>query len=188
MKNLTILSKHADIRLKQRTELTPSHITKIIGSVKYVDLGSLPGFNNKYLLFYSVLDNEYFVAVQNGSTGNIITILPTRLQDDLPRKITEVDFDTAKIKILESTSNRKNEPSKFHIKYHYTESGIERSRKLCSLDCIEYTYDINRFIKKVDIFSLVEKELKLQNILRTVHSISIRRGNDGIPVILDYIK
>lgn len=101
MNNITHFSRHAIARVEQRSKLQLQDIAEILDAGKFVDTGCEPGFNRHHLLFYSEIDNEYFVAVQDRFIGKVITLLPLDYHRNLAWKISKSQCFEAKRLIME---------------------------------------------------------------------------------------
>lgn len=71
------LTKHCAERLKERTSVLPEELVYIYKKEKIVPLGLEGASNRRHDLFYSILDDECFVAIRDIKTSEVITILPT---------------------------------------------------------------------------------------------------------------
>lgn len=73
---MTIFTQHAFDRVTERLSLSQREVAQILDSGETIPLGLERGSNKMHRLFYSSHDNQCFVAVQDDSTGEVITILP----------------------------------------------------------------------------------------------------------------
>ena len=76
MQAFTHFSRHAFERIAQRTKLSCEEIALIIDRKLIVNTGRKPGFDRNHLLFYSAPDDNFYVAIQDGLTGTVVTVLP----------------------------------------------------------------------------------------------------------------
>ena len=76
MQAFTHFSKHAFDRIAQRTHLRCEDIARILDQKLALNTGRKPGLNRNHLLFYSIPDDDFFVAIQDELTGTIVTVLP----------------------------------------------------------------------------------------------------------------
>ena len=74
MSQFTHFSKHALLRIDQRTQLNYFDIAKILDGDLAVDVGTVVALDKKHWLFYSEKDDCCFVAIQNAFTGTVITV------------------------------------------------------------------------------------------------------------------
>ena len=190
MRKFAVTSHHAKYKIVQRTTL-PDHVVKNLLDVNAcVNLGEDPVFNKKYLLFYSKYDDDFFVAVQDSFIGTVITILPTNHNKTLPRAITENDRITAKSLWVYHKNNAGSTLPLIHVKYHYIDE-LETSKfvKICTINSFDYDGDINKYLKMVNIYDVVQAklhELKIQiPSTKWAPYISVRLGSKGIPIILE---
>jgi hypothetical protein len=68
-------TRHADIRLCERLRLTQRGVLDILAAQKFVPIGREK--NRLHCLFYSIPDQESFVAVIDTKTREVITLLPS---------------------------------------------------------------------------------------------------------------
>jgi len=94
----THLSEHARYRIEHRTRLTDVQIISILERGKYIDVGSEPATLRSHLLFYSVIDEAFFVAVRDRLYGTVTTILPREFHARLAWQIKPKDLEKAKAK------------------------------------------------------------------------------------------
>lgn len=70
------LTFHAAKRLNQRCTLTPKQFKRMLDKRATVQLSQQRGGRLVHRLFYSIQDNTWFVAVQDGTDGDVLTTLP----------------------------------------------------------------------------------------------------------------
>lgn len=92
------LTKHANLRVNQRTKLTWIEVVSILDRHLYVDSGTKPGLSRHHLVFYSAADDRCFVAIQDTIRGRVHTVLPLEYQKNLAWAIS--DKISAKAKLL----------------------------------------------------------------------------------------
>jgi len=91
MQVFTHFTHHAFDRITERTKLSCEDISFILDNKLVVNMGCKPGMPRQHLLFYSDLDDEYFVAIQDEMSGTIVTILPLEYHANLAWKVSEDD-------------------------------------------------------------------------------------------------
>ena len=96
MQAFTHFSRHAFERIGQRTKLSCEEIASILDRGLVFNTGKKPGFNRNHLLFYSEPDDDCYVAIQDGLTGTVVTVLPLDNPGNLARKVTPDDCPKAK--------------------------------------------------------------------------------------------
>lgn len=82
---------HACMRLKQRTSLSIFELQEILHNNAFVNMGGKPGINKNHLLFFSVRDSDFFVAVVDSLDGDVITIWPVQYHENLGWPVAEAD-------------------------------------------------------------------------------------------------
>lgn len=70
-----IMTRHASTRVSQRLSLNKRQVRNIMDSPKAILIGQEKRGNIIHKLFWSKPDSQWFVAIQDRSTGEIITIL-----------------------------------------------------------------------------------------------------------------
>ncbi len=95
MKLSTQLTDHAKMRLKERTSLDESAFVAQLANYQTVSVGYRRGVNHWHRLFFSAADRCHFVAIQDISNGDIITILPLDYHENLAWRIDEVAKENA---------------------------------------------------------------------------------------------
>ena len=92
------LTYHAELRLAQRTRLTVAQLIQLIdGNMTHI-VGCRPQPPHAHHLFFSVKDLDHFVAVQDISTGEVITVLPLDFHANLAWKIGKQHLQSAMLK------------------------------------------------------------------------------------------
>ncbi len=192
MQSFTHFSRHALVRAAQRTSLSCEDIAEILDRKLVVTIGITPGFNRKHLLFYSVPDDDYFVAVQDGLTGTVVTILPLDYHENLAWKISNVDCEKAKDIFLAAPPLVKQDPSKpskaFIISGHFIdENGQQKTKLILKESCDAYENDLMKFLAENRIFLQIDKLAVAKGIpTERMFSITVRQGRNGTPVVIDH--
>ena len=92
MARFTHFSKHAMIRISQRTKLTYFDIADILDFGLAINVGEEPVLDRKHWLFYSSADSEYFIAIQDSITGLVITVLPKHYHEKICWRIEKNNY------------------------------------------------------------------------------------------------
>lgn len=92
---------HSFFRVRQRLNLDHNGVAAILNNRLAVPLGREARTNRLHLLFYSIDDDDFFVAVKDESTGEIVTILPHNYHNSWP--ISAAAFIDAKDLIRQET-------------------------------------------------------------------------------------
>ena len=69
------LTQHAEQRVSERTSLTSERLQILLNSSDPVFTGHQPVDNRVQLVFYSISDNRFFVAIANMRDESIVTVL-----------------------------------------------------------------------------------------------------------------
>lgn len=184
-------SWHAFMRVRQRTSLSCEEIANILDSKLVVNTGRQPGFNRNHLLFYSLRDDVWFVAIQDGLTGTVVTILPLDYHQNLAWRISQAEcekakevFLTAQMPKLDSASSL---PKVFLISGLFLDDdGRQKARLLLKTSSAPYEDDIAKFLSDDDVFGRIgdlayAKEIPYERMF----SLAIRHGRNGNPVVID---
>lgn len=197
MQSLANFSRHAFKRVAQRTLLSCEEIAEILDRGLVVNTGQRPGFNRVHLVFYSHVDNEYFVAIQDVITGTVITILPLDYHENLAWEISEADREHAREILLAARAVEKpstvdkpkanDMPKVFLISGHYLdEDDLRKSKLLLKTPCDLYDNDLSKLLADSTIIQVIEKSASDKGVpVERMFAISIRHGKNGWPMTID---
>lgn len=91
LRRRTTFTDHAYERVGQRLIESPDELASILDNDLAVIAGVEPYSNRLSRVFLSLADHEYYVAVQDFSTGSVVTVLPldyyANLQASVPEKL-----------------------------------------------------------------------------------------------------
>lgn len=192
-------SKHAFDRLKQRTALTCNDVTSILDLNLMVNLGSIPGFNRRHLLIYSVFDDDFFIVIQDYLTGIIVTILPVEYHENIAWNISMEEKDKAKEILIRSEFGSKKidqffqkqklpTPAKNFVinAYFIDKSGMQKSQCILKVKSNYYNNEVKYLISDGQVMSEIQEIIKNKLVnFDSAFAISIRLGSHGNPVIVD---
>ncbi len=105
----TNLSRHARLRVQQRTSLSDSQVLRLIEQGLCVRTGIAPASNREHLAFYSEPDDTVCVAIHDYLYGRLITVLPLDYHRNLAWEVTEEDRARAKALVLEAAERARRE-------------------------------------------------------------------------------
>jgi hypothetical protein len=185
-------SKHAFQRIAQRTKLSCEEIARILDRGLVVNTGRKPGLNRNHLVFYSVPDDNFFVAIQDGLTGTVVTILPLEYQANLAWQVTEQDCVKARDIVLGTTYEEQSlkatsKASAFVISGHYLDGeGNQKTKVILKTGSGIYGNEIKAFLSDQSIFSRLD-ELAVAKAIdpERMFGVSIRLGRHGEPIAID---
>lgn len=182
MKSQSHFSKHALIRITQRSKLSTFELANMLEDRRYVLLGSKPGMTKQHLLIYSAVDLEYFVVIQDDIDGTIVTVLPTEYHENLAWAVTEEQKDKARELATIKIECKSVAPSSFIISAGYlAEDGTLKIKKLGKLPTRIYGDDIEHLIEShFDRFELLQMTQKHGVDYDKVEWFSIKLGCHGI--------
>lgn len=192
MKNFTHFSNHAIKRIEQRSKLCDSVIAKIIDNGLAINIGTKIIFEKRHWLFYSKVDDCFFVAIQDCYTGLIITVLTIEYHENLAWSINDSILKEAKERIynkqfyISKVQNIK--PTTINIKAHYESSeGYRKTKELCKLKTEKYGSDLNKIIKKDSIYRLIKIKCEDKAIDKIIE-VTLTLGKKGDSIVVDWMK
>lgn len=189
MAGFTHFSRHAFQRVAQRTGLSCEDVTRILNRGLTVNSGQVPGFNRNHLVFFSVPDKAFFVAIQDALTGTVVTILPLEYQANLAWKITEQDCAKAKALLLNAPPIQTETPSAsvFVISGHFLDAdGTQKTKVIHRIASVRYRDELKMLLADDELFSELHKMAEAKGIdAKRMFGISVRHGNHGDPVAID---
>jgi len=83
----THFTHHAYERIGERVRISPEQLARLIDNDLTVPLGMEPGRTRIHRLFYSHIDEQCFVIIQDERTGSVITVLPVDYHERIAWKI-----------------------------------------------------------------------------------------------------
>ena len=83
----THFTHHAYERIAERVRIGFDQLARLIDNDLTVPLGMEPGTTRIHRLFYSHIDEQCFVLVQDERTGSVITVLPIDYHERIAWKI-----------------------------------------------------------------------------------------------------
>jgi hypothetical protein len=160
----TNLSKHAKARLDERTSLLETELIPMLNNNCYYNLGVEIGFYRRHSLFYSIKDDQYYVAVQDTKTGTVITILTWEYHMTLSWKLEKTcliidDGILRRTKFLAKYNMNNNDiPSKISLKIRYIDQYDDLK--------IELVKKFNADVFSYNPLELTQNNQKILNIIR----------------------
>lgn len=185
-------SKHALKRIGQRTKLDYFFIADMLDYGGAIDVGTEIVFDRKHWLFYSGIDDDYFVAIQDSFTGLVVTILPLDYHENLAWKVNSELFPQAKQKASTYTptnsSNLSKSPTRIILKARYmSNNGYPKSSILTKFESSDYKGDLTKVLNDKSLNSEVCYHCKRKGIeISTVFEISISLGKNGQSLWIDW--
>jgi hypothetical protein len=192
MQAFTHFSRHAFERIAQRTKLSCDEIAYILDHKLTINTGRKPGFNRNHLVFYSAIDDDFFVALQDGHTGTVVTVLPLDYHSNLAWKVSSEDLEAAKnlsFNVSETKAQQKpgSNSTIFMISGHFIDSnGNYKTKRIKSFYSAPYENDIKLFLADHEVFDNLPLFAKEKGIdYKMIFRISIRHGSKGSPLYID---
>lgn len=195
MPRFSFLSDHADLRVAQRTSLSPNEITEQIDRRACLSLGCVPGFNKEHLLLYSAPDDACFVVVRDTLCGTVITVLPLNYHDAWPvsdaqcdqaKGLYEVDAlarEDEKRRLLALTSPP---PSVFVVSANvldHREAQRRKTLQLFKLPAATYHHCVGTLFREPTLLDRVVQAVQERNhSVDSLLSVSARLGKRGVCV------
>ena len=184
----TNFSLHAFERLSERTSFTKEQLAFWLDHDMYLNLGNKPGIPKQHLLFYSIIDENYFVAIRDEQTGTIITILPLNYHGNLAWEVTESDKIRAREKISLLEFSRKfclDANKKLQVAVTFLDIlGVRKTKTILKLSINEFGFDLYQLKNNKKLKFILRQSI--ENISYGILiGFSFRLGGKGHPVFLD---
>ena len=183
---------HAFERIAQRTKLSCEGIARILDQKLSLNTGRKPGFNRNHLLFYSAPDDDFYVAIQDGLTGTVVTVLPLDYHENLAWKVSPEDCVKAKELYLNApVEDMQTQPASnatlFVISGHYLDGeGKQKTKVLQKVRSIPYENDIKQLLADHSYFAKLDLLAAEKGIeAKRMFGVSIRLGNHGVPITIE---
>lgn len=193
MQAFTHFSRHAFRRISQRTKLRCEEIAIILDQKLAINTGRKPGFNRNHLLFYSAPDDDFYVAIQDGLTGTVVTVLPLAFHANLAWNISPEDCERAKeLCISTPAENAQTQPvpipTLFVISAHFINGvGNQKTKVIQKISSVPYENDMKNLLSDKNFFSKLGFFAAEKGIdANFIFGITIRLGNKGAPVAIDF--
>ncbi len=192
MQAFTHFSRHAFERIAQRTKLRCEEIAHILDRKLALNTGRKPGFNRNHLLFYSVPDDDYYVAIQDALTGTVVTVLPLDYHANLAWDISPEDCTRAKglcinVPPEDSQTQSISQATVFVISAHFIDGeGNQKTKVVQKISSASYKNDVRHLLSDKAVFSKLDVFATEKGIdTSRVFGITIRLGNKGAPITID---
>lgn len=91
----TRYTKHGLSRVSERLSISPAYAASILDADLAVTLGVQPFSNKLARLFFSLLDDRFYVAIQDFATGHVITVLTLSYYENLHGRVIVGDLKKA---------------------------------------------------------------------------------------------
>lgn len=190
MKAFTVFSKHALHRIQERTTLRESEIAEILDANRGLNLGRKPGFDREHWLFYSLQDDDYFVAIRDRLVGKVVTVLPLDFHSNVAWPVT--DQQKAEAKALYrapgqmTTSTAAPDGQRFRVSIGLCDSSGHVRWRSAGKYTITDKYPDPESFSKVYIERMMSCDVdRLRLDMAEVVGITIRIGKNGDPVYFD---
>lgn len=181
------LSKHSRERIEERTHLNLDDVAKIIAGGHGVVLEKVPGFNRQFVLFYSVPDQQHYVAVQDYLYSTIITVLPLAYHERINRIVSKPHLEMAKeIAYVPPVEQPKLSPNQlFYVRIAYSSKKSRKQHYVPAgeVSAEKYENDAEKLLADGDtLLSMVESTCEKQNLkFERIFGIAVEyRGNSKL--------
>lgn len=192
MHAFTHFSRHAFERIAQRTKLRCEEIAHILDRKLALNTGRTPGFNRNHLLFYSVPDDDFYVAIQDGLTGTVVTVLPLNYHANLAWHISQEDCVRAKeLCINVPAEDVQTQPTSnatvFIISGHFIDGeGNRKTTVIQKISSAPYENDVKQLLSDQSFFSKLDMSVAKKEIdAKRIFEITIRLGKKGTPITIE---
>lgn len=106
MRNAT-LTRHAEVRLSERCSLTPERLKCLLDHGASIPVATQKGGRHAKRLLYSPPDETWFIVVQDGNNGGVLTVMPLEyLKNRLP--VTAAQKRSARKRVRSFETNKGN--------------------------------------------------------------------------------
>ncbi len=171
-------SQHAFDTVPQRLSLTQDEVATILALGKYVTIGLKPAERKAFKIFWSPRDRDCFFAIQNYTTGKIISIQPLHYQHDF--EVTEAQL--IRLVMIDPEDchevlNSDNPPTRYHFTFQFLNTKTVTSRKCKYAIPISHYRDFAARFKALayrksvinQMIEFIGKKIQPNEILANVH-------------------
>lgn len=185
---------HAVKRLKKRSKMSEKLAHKLASKDNTLVIHSQLGVKGmkEYRVFYSPVDNKFYVAVVGADSREVITILHSWQSREF-RKVPKEDLEVIKQKAIafESTYADKQINVKRKIIYvnlsYYKDDREFKTLPLFKVMAEEYNYDLEEVAHDRSVVIRIANELTCREIpIQWVNGIVLKLGNKGDPIYYDF--
>lgn len=204
----TSFTPHAWSRVRDRLSLSAADVSRLLDYDLVVDVGTEPGTNRVHRVFYSVLDYVCFVAVQDKSNGDVITVLPLDFHENIAWAISVAAQDEARMlasgvaepdepprpvigeRVAAQQGPQAAPPPQFRLMAYVRDGGCKiRARNLGSWPTQPYDGRVERLLDDDAFFVHLRDVLARHGIdANDVERVYVRLGKRGEPVGLSLHK
>lgn len=192
MQHMEHVSRHALKRLNKRTQLSCEEIARILDKRLCVNIGSKPGIGKDHFLFYSLPDDDFFVAIQDRLDGTVITVLTLEYHANLAWTVTDQDCTKARDIFLnpptqESAGQLGGSPCVLVISGHYIDSeGHQKTKSIFKTPSAPYQNDLKNIMEDEGFFTRLHEGAVAKGIDPwKMYGISIRYGKKSKATYFD---
>lgn len=188
MPTFTNFSKHAFMRLSERTQIDVADVSHLLDVGAFINTGCKPGFNKEHLVFYSLKDEVPFVAVRDRLSGTVVTVLPLDYHENLAWPISLSDQEKARKLAVTAPERKKIKelPSRFWLNIGYLDEDGRIKYKIVkklSAELINHRFD--RLLANIDKYDICEWATDKCLPLDKLQYLVVRLGRKGVPVVID---
>ena len=186
----TTFTIHGLQRTQQRLSISPSQVADLLDDGLYIDVGVEPGTSKRHRLFYSPCDGFCFIAIQDASNGEVVTVLPLAYHDNLAwpvlpdqeRAAREIILPHARrFSVKREDRNPAHSDAKVFRALAYVSIGARlRIAHLGTWPSLPYQRRVERLTR--DRCFLVELRSRLEDKIKPnedIESVYVRLGNRG---------
>jgi hypothetical protein len=201
--NGAFFSLHAWRRVRERLTLSPTEVAAILDYELAVPLGFDPSSNRLHRLFFSQPDFQCFVAVQDVSSGEVVTVLPMDYHSTCSFQVSQEAQTQARALVngreqgealtdgepLTGTSpilpHAQFQSFKFFA-WIVDSAGVLARKNICRVDAAQYDRDLGAVLSDDEVKREVESRLaELCGPGGHVASLHVRQGHNGRLASLD---
>lgn len=185
MSAFTHFSRHGSQRVSQRLAISAEELAEMLDHGLFVNTGSKPGFRREHLVFWSLKNDEAFVAIRDALTGTVVTVLPLEYHDNLAWPISE------EVQLEAKALAKKGVPKRVKIRRIYVgvtytaEDGSPKTKNLHSEPGEPYNGNLDCFVSRGGLKNLKEMCEAKDISMDSVTAVLVRSGSKGIPRIIE---
>lgn len=151
---------HATERLRERSIMKPEELIEIIEKERFIVVGCEGRKQyRQHLLFYSISDDLYMVAVYDIHSKSVITILPIEYHSVLTKELLDEAYSLSGIEPLPNKSKTwitRDKPGRMRI------TAILESKKKKYITNLPMVNDFNTIINRKELRDIIEYKTRLE--------------------------
>lgn len=161
----------------------------IVEARAYVRLGTKPGINREYLLFYSPRDEAFLVLLRDVFDGTVVTVLPLAYHERLAWAVSPAERSNAMRLAAQRQpgAQARPSPSVISIAVHYVDAaGAQKTRTVEKLDAARWRQGLEHVVRTcLTRTEVADYARRLGVPYAAIFGLSLKLGKNGTPLIVD---